>query len=523
MKLPPPLPSKPQPLFDQKPLPPPAEILAEGARPPEHEVTRRWHLAFKHATFVQWEETLRSYATEEERLSFIKDTLRHKVNLHIFGRSPETGAAIFPRGFAKSTWEKIDTLHDIVYALEPVILYISAVVEDAQFHFESMKGELESNDLLRTVYGNLVPQISKPGTKWNNRHFETLNGVNLVARGAGKGRGVNIRNQRPTKVVVDDGETDEMVRSDMRREKFWRWLVEVIIPSLDAVRGKLKMVGTVIHPKCAVKRFHEERGGIFLAAIENGQSIWPEQWSLEKLYRLRDGYTREDGKRILGIGTRAFQQEYQNSPVGDGLTIFQQSWLDRYTWETLPPLDDLEIVMAVDPAAGESSIADDYGACVIGRHKVNGKRYVLASGKYHGGITGAMQWFHDIYVTWEPDRVGIEAARTVQAFYQLIRDTGKYRLIKLLPSLGIGAKPASKEERAKLVEPHVEQGMVLFHPKQVDLYDQAVAFPSADVHDDVLDAFMHCNSMLDVGSDTMTATTGNDTRPGTANIRKRLF
>ena len=145
--------------------------------------------------YNQWVSDIEA-VEEEQRIALIRFSLRKKENLHIFGKyffphiiegledvpechidlirelsTPNDSGIIFPRGFAKSTWEKIDTIHDIVYQLEPVILYISAVLKDAQFHFESIKGELENNVLLRAVYGDVVPSEKNKSRKWTNTHF----------------------------------------------------------------------------------------------------------------------------------------------------------------------------------------------------------------------------------------------------------------------------------------------------------------------------------------------------------------
>ena len=186
--------------------------------------------------YERWLAELNKIENEEEIRKFIFDSLRPKHMLDVFGRyffpeiikgkeavprahrqlikelsSPDHSAIIFPRGFAKTTWERIDTLHDIVYALEPVILYISDTLGAAQLHFESIKVEIENNELLRYVYGDLVPAEDSNSRKWTNKHFETSNGVNVVARGRNKGRGINIKNQRPTKAIADDIEDDEEV------------------------------------------------------------------------------------------------------------------------------------------------------------------------------------------------------------------------------------------------------------------------------------------------------------------------
>jgi phage terminase large subunit-like protein len=151
----------------------------------------------------------------------------------------------------------------------------------------------------------------------------------------------------------------------------------------------------------------------------------------------------------------------------------------------------MDVQMAIDPAAGESAVADDYGCTVIGRDRYTGRRYVLHSSKYQGSITGAISWAEGIYRHFEPISLGIEASMTVCAFWQMMRDSGKYRAVKLT------SKGKSKEERARLVEPHMESGMILFHPSHYDLYDQLLSFPSPDVKDDVADSFFYANELLD--------------------------
>lgn len=455
---------------------------------------------------------------DDEREKWVRKSLRDKRLLYIFGKyffpdvikgeiptchvdliaelsRRKTSAIIFPRGFAKSTWEKIDTLHDIVYGIEPVIIYISDTLENAGFHFESIKNHLENNAALRQVYGNLVPDATQTGAKWTNKHFETTNGVNVVARGAGKGRGVNIKDDRPTKIIVDDAETDEQVHSTARRKKYHNWLYNVIFPSLDKEKGFIKVIGTVIHPECEVLKFYKGHGGIFRRAIEGGESIWPSYWDLGSLERLRDGYTDEYGVFVEGIGTRAFSQEYMNEPINDETSIFKQDWLDRNTYgeeegeEHLPPRAELDIRMAVDPQAGESEMADFLGICVMGRSKVTGKRYVLHAEKFKGSIDKQVEKVDAIYTKWNPLLLGVEKVMNQTALFQLLRAKGKYRLRALSPA------GKDKVERAKFVEPLVEQGVIKFSPYHIDLYNELIQFPGG-AHDDLVDAFVYCNSMF---------------------------
>lgn len=471
--------------------------------------TDRW-------TIREWRKLLNKQKTEKQTQAFIRRTLEPKINLHIFGRfffphviqgeadfevpdchldliefltSPESGAAIFPRNHAKSTWEKIEYLHNIVYALEPVMMYVSDSLEDAQFHFESIRFELESNDRLRSVYGNLVPDLrdKTASKKWMNKHFETTNGVNVVARGAGKGRGVNIKNMRPTLITIDDAETDEQVHSILRRQKYHDWIYQVIIPSLDKDKGRIKIIGTVIHPEAEVLKFYNGHGGIFRRAIEDGKAIW---WPLEQLERIRDGYTDDKGMFHEGIGIRAFSQEYMNEAINDETSVFKREWMDANTYEELPNFEMLDIKMAVDPAAGLSQMADFMGVCVMGRHRFTGKRYILEATHFKGPIDQQEVFLDRQYTKWNPIIMGIECTQNQTALYQLMLSKNKYRLQKLDP----GGR--DKVNRARFVEPLVAQGTILFNPAHTLFYNQAIQFPNG-AHDDILDSFIYVNSMFE--------------------------
>ena len=469
---------------------------------------------------------------------WVRESLRSKDRLHIFGQYffphiikglnevPEchidliremtkrvNSAIIFPRGFAKSTWEKIDCIHDIVYELEPVILYISDSLGSARFHFESIKTEFESNEDLRELYGDLVPPNNQKSHKWTNTHFETTNGVNVVARGAGKGRGVNIKNNRPTKIICDDIEGDQQVLSADRRRQIHDWLHEVIIPSLDKARGYVKMVGTVIHPAAEVLRFHRENGGIFRRAIEDGESIWPNYWTLEDLSRLRDGYTDEYGQFHAGIGTTAFSKEYMNDPIDDETSIFKRAWLESNIWEKIPERHWMTVVIAVDPNAGQSQQADFMGITVLGLDKRDKQRYVLETRQVKVTIDKQVEVVEELNEKWKPRSIGIEKIMNQTALYQLAKSR------KNMPIKALSPEGKDKVNRAYRVQPLVEQNVIKFNRYDTALYNEMIQFPNG-AHDDVFDSFMYANEMLASSGDKLTVE-----RTGSimGNVRQKKF
>ena len=464
-------------------------------------------------SFKEWSSDLAALQSGDEQRAFIYSTLKNKKNLHIFGRyffphiikgdeevppchidltieltRREDSAIIFPRGHAKSTWEKIDTIHDLVYALEPVILYISVTLTDAGFHFESIKGELENNELLIDIYGYLVPEDRQLGRKWTNKHIQTVNGVNLVARGAGKGRGVNIKNKRPTKIVADDIENDESVRSPEQRTKLHNWLYNVIFPSKDKDCGFIKMIGTALHPHAEVIQFHKKHGGIYRRAIEDGKPIW---FTMDQLMSIKEK-----------IGTRAFNQEYMNNPSAEEDQMIKESWItSNYYVQTLD-LKTFHMVLMVDPQSGESDQADEMGIAVVGWMGGQSHRYVIESHGVRDGLTKKAGIVIDYWMKYQ-DRihlVGIEVVLNQNALWQLLvewkngRDVipgyGHYEN-RNIPLAKVEPKGKDKLERLKMHEPAFERGEIHLRPEHGELKDQLVNFPDV-VHDDRMDALLYC-------------------------------
>lgn len=443
--------------------------------------------------------------TPEVQLEIIREGLRDKANLHIFGKyffphiikgsvpdchldliremtRREDSAIIFPRGHAKSTWEKIDCIHDIVYALEPVILYVGNTITDAQFHFEAIKAELESNEVLRHVYGVLVPPEWQDSPKWTNKHFETSNKVNVVARGAGKGRGVNIKNQRPTKIIIDDAEDDEGVRSPERRQKLHSWITNVIVPSVDREVGYVKMIGTVLNDDCEVLNFYKANGGIFRKAIENGKPIW---WSQKRLDQLK-----------AKIGSIAFAQEMMNEPTNDETALVKLSWLKFYNRGEAPT--KLTKYAFADLAISSSGKADYFVIIVVGLDD-DGNVWILDLFREKGLTFNAqVEAIIQMHIKHQLTRIGIESVAYQRALEQEVKRQGN----AMKPPVHVPAVPVipdmDKTRRLLRFTPQIENGTIRFLREHTALVEELTRFPNA-AHDDTVDTLTGVMSLLGLG------------------------
>jgi len=370
------------------------------------------------------------------------------------------------------------------------------------------------SEMLRSVYGDLVPATNSESRKWTNTHFETNNGVNVVARGACKGRGVNIKNKRPSKIILDDIEEDDQVRSPDRREKLHNWFYGVIYPSRDFEKGFVKWIGTVIHPEVEVLKFYKKFGGIFKTATKNGgdilvdEPLWKGKFTREKLIAEREA-----------IGTAKFNQEYMNNPIDDATSRYKREWIEKnyYEQSQLPAnwQQWFRVVMAVDPNASERASADAMGICVMGLDTRTQLRYVLESLAIRLTIDKQTSIIKEVYDRWNPSLCGIECVMNQRALYDMSRASGEMRLLELNP------RSKDKITRSSYVEPLVEAGKVKFLPSHQTLYDELITFPNGE-HDDTADAFFYAMQMLDEsGSNRRLNTERQATIFG--NIRNKKF
>jgi len=498
-------------------------------------------------TFSEWLEMVETLPIVDQK-RFVFESLKDKNMLHIFGRyffshiirgidevpechldlirelsSDRDSAIIFPRGHAKSTWEKIDTIHDVVYNLEKVILYIANVLQDAQNHFESIKQEFENNETLIQVYGNLVPSDYLLSHKWTNRHFETTNGVNVVARGAGKGRGVNIKNNRPSKIIFDDIEDDEEVNSPERRLKMHNWIYNVIFPSRDKTKSKIKFIGTVISPLAEILAWYKQHGGIFRKAIENGQSIWPQMFSLADLETIKEK-----------IGSRAFMQEYQNTPTDASLSVIPIEWIEPHFYTQVKNPTDLQVVIMLDPQAGTSKTSDFYGLCVVGRFRGDAHRYVL---RLQSGKASQLEQAALLVRTYQEygNQViacGVEKVLTQVAVYQLILDwqAGKIDLPQVnnhnrnIAILAVEPEGKDKTARLQMHQPAFERGEIHLHTSMRAFAEKLSCFPAVD-HDDDIDSLIYCLEWANRSTITAFSQDENSivAKPVFAGIRGKIF
>ena len=200
---------------------------------------------------------------------------------------------------------------------------------------EILKNTIESNDILRE---RLVPN-NKTSGGWASTNILCKNGARLTCKGFGS----SVRGAHPYWIVVDDGLKDNVIYSQLQRQKSIDYFHSVIMNML-VPGGQIIVVGTPFHAndlygdlKSKSKTATGSDKGWFMieypAIFPDGRILWPQRWSFSDLMEKRTTQ-----------GNIIFSRENLCRPITNESSIFPLKVLER----TLVGMDKYTLVNNVD-------------------------------------------------------------------------------------------------------------------------------------------------------------------------------
>ena len=370
--------------------------------------------------------------------------------------SGKSGVILVPREHGKTTLLNAYILWKLLFFRGELIIFIGSTQRHSKLR--TIKQELESNSRILKVFGDLR------GQTWMANEIALRNGNWIFGYSkASAVRGINISGRRPTRIIVDDLESDRDVSSPSTRRQIKDTFYKAIIPL--SKEGQIVVVGTNLHydsliNELAERKELEEMGWVkirYQAILPDGSPLWPEKWPIEELEK----------KRQL-LGEEAFASEFLNQPVPPSGAVFRRS--DFQFYDTIPPSG--RVVVAIDPATGKGA---DYTAII---------RAIIYQGRAY--ITNCLN------LKIRPQEIAhvIEKMRPINLIL-LEANNFQFLLADFLPS-DIQVKSlkntAAKEVRISSLPGYLQRGLILF-PRQgcEALITQALHFPKGR-NDDLLDA-----------------------------------
>ena len=285
---------------------------------------------------------------------------------------------------------------------------------------EILKGTIEGNDILRE---RLYPDTKNSGA-WASTNIVCKNGARLTCKGFGS----SVRGAHPYWIVVDDGLKDNVIYSQLQRQKSIDYFHSVIMNML-VPGGQIIVVGTPFHAsdlygdlKSKSKTATGSDKGWFMieypAIFPDGRILWPQRWSFADLMEKRTTQ-----------GNIIFSRENLCRPITNESSIFPLKILERSlvrmeNYCLVRNRDDFpikfnKVVVGCDFAIS-SNVGADYAVFTVwGVDDETGERWLLYFYREKGKtFHEQMQVLKGINVRFRPNTIVMEQNVFQQIFVQ---------------------------------------------------------------------------------------------------------
>jgi len=395
-----------------------------------------------------------------------KSAACHGEIVELFNSDHPLVALMAFRGAAKSTYVEEDVILSALFEEEEFIIIVGNSWSNACERLASIKQELETNDALIELFGD---QKSSP---WAADEIVLANGIKIQAMGARQSmRGVKHNNARPTRAVIDDLEDEEDVATEESRRKTERWLTGTLRPALHPKRGKIRFIGTPLHPKALIQKKIEDPEWVsrkypVLYIDDEGQerSTWPERFDIAWVLKLRAEYLAS-GNLI------EFEQEYMCRAEDVAGKPFQASMIKV----AAAPANYLPIDIAVDPARTTKKATSARTGYAAGSWL--GQRLIVHDAK--GSFDKPDEIINTIFEwndRFKPVHIGVE----VNSLDEFILQPLRAKMISsgiTIPLVPLYA-PNNKDEFIKGLQPFYMSGNVSHAKPLPDLESELLQFPT---------------------------------------------
>jgi hypothetical protein len=334
---------------------------------------------------------------------------------------------IMPRGISKTTLVNAHELREIVQHDTQFLVYLSETATHAELQLETVKRELETNSLLRTVYGNKKPERTDP-ERWSQKWIETIDGIAIAAKGrGGQVRGMNHRSNRPSEIIFDDVEDKESVKTEEQRDKSSIWLkadVEQALPQIEGkTSGRLIGMGTVLHHDSLLLRLSRDPEYItvrFGAVLPDRDSTAPSDEDMTWLgYMDAEKYRKKRQSFIRGGMAAEFAMEYLSSTkfAGEGA-----KFAGPFKYAEMNHLQFPARAIVIDPAISDKKDSDLCAFGVVGMTN-QGLIHVLDV-FMERGMTPREQIdkYFELKFKWDCTLHGVEAIAYQRALIHLLKE-----------------------------------------------------------------------------------------------------
>lgn len=407
------------------------------------------------------------------------------------------------RGSGKSTFGSLAL--PLWAALEhpdkyPFIILVADSSRQATLNISAIKYELETNNLIKQDYGEIKGNVIEDfalkgeGEEWQKQNIVLSNGVRILARSRGqKVRGLRHLQYRPKLVVIDDPEDGEWVRTKENRDKTDRWLHSEIIPGMDARKGKLVVIGNLLHMDALLSRLKAPGTGFkvleFPLIGKDGTCAWPAMYPSEQ--------SLKDKERDMGV--IAWQREMLLKIVAEEGQLIAPE--DIHYYDEIPPMNEtvndkgekvrIPILAAlkghgIDLAISEKESAD-YTAIVSGDvyYVEDSPKIYVRANPYNEHVNFHETMKHVRSIPGERGGANIFFVEDI-GYQKAALQEMERAMLPVVPMRPM----TDKRSRLQVVAPYIKNGTVLFPRAGCEQLLGQVFNLGIDSHDDLCDSLV---------------------------------
>lgn len=419
----------------------------------------------------------------------------HKPLCDLLQASPKGGRnrIILPRGWFKTSVGTIAySLWRAIRSPNIRILLAQNTATNAEAKLRSIRGIIETNELFRALFPELLPTkdctwtksslcINRPNKQQVESTFEAV-GINTQV----VSRHYNLIIEDDT-VAPDLNELGEESlapsKENIGQAIGWHKLATPLLETID--QDDILVIGTrwfdvdllswigenEVHYNSYVRSCREDESG---ASSPQGAVVYPERFSETVLQQLE-----------AALGPYMFSCLYYNLPMRASDMIFKPEWFKYY--EEHP--HRLEIFTTVDVAGDpetQKGKDTDYNViCTTGKDTKSGRIYVLHYWRGRANPGEVLEELFRVVKAWKPLKVGIESIAYQSTFQywckERMRQTETFFLVE-----GISHGKTAKNLRIQGLQPIFSSGTIVLRSWMTSLTNELLAFPLGS-HDDLAD------------------------------------
>lgn len=191
-----------------------------------------------------------------------------------------------PRGFGKSTLMKIFLIYCILFTDRKFILIVASIAKYAENILSDVMDMLEEPNI-KAVFGDWKLGVEKDTQSLKKFGFRGRNIIIATVGAEGSVRGLNIKNERPDVMLMDDIQSKECSESIVQSESLENWLVSTLMKSKSPSGCMFLFVANMYPNKQSIlrklKTNHTWTKFIAGGILANGTSLWEELQPIKQL------------------------------------------------------------------------------------------------------------------------------------------------------------------------------------------------------------------------------------------------